>query len=448
MEGAHDLGGLDGFGPVVTADAELTHHEAWELRAQALGIIGVRGSMRPWIERLDPPTYLDLVVLRPLVAGRRGGGRGEGPLTARDLARWRAALTAGAQPPVTVDEDRASSRRRADDHAGPAGAGAAPRLAVGDGGGRQALARSRSPPPVPPLRPRRDAAVETRVRRRAGTGRRARAWRRRTRWRSRRRTCGATPTSRRSCPRRPVRGATWTRRRERPRRRAARPRRPRSRLASRRAAIAAGPLGVRDPDHGAGGGAGRGRARRAPTPIDAFVEHLEHRMGPHHGARVVARAWVDPAFKDRLLADGTRGGGRARHRRRRGRQRARRREHRVRAQPRRLHAVLVLPVAAARRPADLVQELRLPVARRRRAPGRAARVRLASSPPTSRCASGTPAPPVRYLVLPARPAGTEHLTEDAARRARRPRPHDRRRRGRRATGRWPRPDPRSRPDGR
>jgi len=47
-------------------------------------------------------------------------------------------------------------------------------------------------------------------------------------------------------------------------------------------------------------------AGRASTDaIDAFVEHLEHRMGPHHGARVVARAWVDPAFKERLLADGT-----------------------------------------------------------------------------------------------------------------------------------------------
>ena len=45
--------------------------------------------------------------------------------------------------------------------------------------------------------------------------------------------------------------------------------------------------------------------RTSTDAIDAFVEHLEHRMGPHHGARVVARAWTDPAFKDRLLADGT-----------------------------------------------------------------------------------------------------------------------------------------------
>jgi nitrile hydratase len=39
--------------------------------------------------------------------------------------------------------------------------------------------------------------------------------------------------------------------------------------------------------------------------IDAFVDHLERQMGPHHGARVIARAWIDPAFKARLLADGT-----------------------------------------------------------------------------------------------------------------------------------------------
>ena len=45
--------------------------------------------------------------------------------------------------------------------------------------------------------------------------------------------------------------------------------------------------------------------RTSTDAIDAFVEHMEHRMGPHHGARVVARAWTDPAFKERLLADGT-----------------------------------------------------------------------------------------------------------------------------------------------
>ncbi len=43
----------------------------------------------------------------------------------------------------------------------------------------------------------------------------------------------------------------------------------------------------------------------ATDAVDAFIELMEHNMGPHHGARVVARAWVDPSFKERLLADGT-----------------------------------------------------------------------------------------------------------------------------------------------
>jgi nitrile hydratase len=42
-----------------------------------------------------------------------------------------------------------------------------------------------------------------------------------------------------------------------------------------------------------------------PTVIDNIVEHFETRVGPHVGARIVARAWVDPAFKAALLADAT-----------------------------------------------------------------------------------------------------------------------------------------------
>lgn len=38
--------------------------------------------------------------------------------------------------------------------------------------------------------------------------------------------------------------------------------------------------------------------------IDAVVDAYESDIGPRHGARVVARAWTDPAFKQRLLADG------------------------------------------------------------------------------------------------------------------------------------------------
>jgi len=42
-----------------------------------------------------------------------------------------------------------------------------------------------------------------------------------------------------------------------------------------------------------------------PAQVDAIVRHYEEDVGPMNGARVVARAWVDPAYKARLLADGT-----------------------------------------------------------------------------------------------------------------------------------------------
>jgi nitrile hydratase subunit alpha len=37
--------------------------------------------------------------------------------------------------------------------------------------------------------------------------------------------------------------------------------------------------------------------------VDAVVDTYEHDIGPLRGAGVVARAWVDPEFKKRLLAD-------------------------------------------------------------------------------------------------------------------------------------------------
>jgi nitrile hydratase len=40
-----------------------------------------------------------------------------------------------------------------------------------------------------------------------------------------------------------------------------------------------------------------------PAALDALVDTFEHKVGPHNGARVVARAWVDPAYKTRLLAN-------------------------------------------------------------------------------------------------------------------------------------------------
>jgi len=42
-----------------------------------------------------------------------------------------------------------------------------------------------------------------------------------------------------------------------------------------------------------------------PAAIDAIVETYETKVGPRNGARVVAKAWVDPAFADWLRRDAT-----------------------------------------------------------------------------------------------------------------------------------------------
>ena len=40
-----------------------------------------------------------------------------------------------------------------------------------------------------------------------------------------------------------------------------------------------------------------------PAAMDAVVEYHENQVGPHIGAGLVARSWVDPDYRRRLLAD-------------------------------------------------------------------------------------------------------------------------------------------------
>lgn len=42
-----------------------------------------------------------------------------------------------------------------------------------------------------------------------------------------------------------------------------------------------------------------------PGALDALIETYETKVGPHNGARVVAKAWVDPAYRKWLLDDAT-----------------------------------------------------------------------------------------------------------------------------------------------
>jgi len=42
-----------------------------------------------------------------------------------------------------------------------------------------------------------------------------------------------------------------------------------------------------------------------PAALDVLIDTYQTKVGPRNGARIVARAWVDPAFRDRLLRDAT-----------------------------------------------------------------------------------------------------------------------------------------------
>ena len=42
-----------------------------------------------------------------------------------------------------------------------------------------------------------------------------------------------------------------------------------------------------------------------PSAVDALIENYETKVGPRNGAKVVARAWTDPEFKEWLLEDAT-----------------------------------------------------------------------------------------------------------------------------------------------
>lgn len=43
----------------------------------------------------------------------------------------------------------------------------------------------------------------------------------------------------------------------------------------------------------------------SPAAVDAFIDAFQNEIGPRNGAMVVAKAWCDPDYRERLLADAT-----------------------------------------------------------------------------------------------------------------------------------------------
>ena len=146
--------------------------------------------------------------------------------------------------------------------------------------------------------------------------------------------------------------------------------------------------------------------------LDALIDTYQTRIGPRNGARVVARAWVDPAFRAWLLADATAAIASLGYTGRQG-------EHMVALENTdALHHMVVCTLCSCY-PWPV---LGLPPTWYKSAPYRSRVVKdprgvLAdfgvTLPEATRIRVWDSTAEVRYLVIPQRPAGTEGLDEDA-----------------------------------
>jgi nitrile hydratase subunit alpha len=147
-----------------------------------------------------------------------------------------------------------------------------------------------------------------------------------------------------------------------------------------------------------------------PAALDVIVDTYQTKVGPRNGARVVARAWVDPGYRAWLLDDATAAIASLGYQGRQG-------EHMVAVENTEKRHNLVVCTLCSCYP---VPVLGLPPVWYKSAPYRARAVRdprgvLAdfgvTLPPSTEIRVWDSTAEVRYLVIPRRPAGTEQLGE-------------------------------------
>ncbi len=149
-----------------------------------------------------------------------------------------------------------------------------------------------------------------------------------------------------------------------------------------------------------------------PAALDVLIDTYQTKIGPRNGARVVARAWVDRAYRDRLLRDATSAISELGYTGRQG-------EHMIAVEnaPRRHNIVVCTLCSCYPWPV-----LGLPPVWYKSAPYRSRVVRdprgvllefgvTLSADTEIRVWDSTAE--VRYLVIPERPAGTDGLDEES-----------------------------------
>jgi nitrile hydratase len=149
-----------------------------------------------------------------------------------------------------------------------------------------------------------------------------------------------------------------------------------------------------------------------PEAIDAIAEAYETKVGPRNGARVVAKAWSDPAFRDWLLKDATAAIASLGYTGRQG-------EHMVAVENTQTEHNMVVCTLCSCYPWSV---LGLPPVWYKSAPYRSRAVIdprgvLAefgvTLPDTTRIRVWDSTAEMRYLVIPRRPEGTEGMDEEA-----------------------------------
>lgn len=149
-----------------------------------------------------------------------------------------------------------------------------------------------------------------------------------------------------------------------------------------------------------------------PAALDTLIDTYQSRIGPRNGARVVAKAWADPAFKAWLLRDGTAAIASLGYSGRQG-------EHMVVLENTEAVHHLVVCTLCSCYPWPV---LGLPPTWYKSAPYRSRAVREPRSvlaefgvqlPQSTEVRVWDSTAEVRYLVLPRRPAGSEGLGEEA-----------------------------------
>ena len=148
-----------------------------------------------------------------------------------------------------------------------------------------------------------------------------------------------------------------------------------------------------------------------PAALDALIDTYQTKIGPRNGARVVARAWTDAAFRDWLLRDATAAIASLGYRGRQG-------EHIVAVENTDAQHNMVVCTLCSCYPWPV---LGLPPTWYKSAPYRSRAVKdprgvLAdfgvTLPESTRIRVWDSTAEVRYLVIPQRPAGTDGLSEE------------------------------------